>query len=172
MDFNFPQHLLPLLLLNTAFFGFFQYIDRIYKDAFKEVLDIVYDSNFNPDDNENESKIYKKAQGLYEELRNRTKIINIDLSKAYVGVYISAMAVYLFNCVCWFYPDYLKKLEKLWIGSLSIGIIALFAIIIWTWWRAKEMTKQIDDMREQKNTFLDLIELTKLMNEDIRRGKN
>lgn len=157
MDFNFPQHLLPLLLLNTAFFGFLQYIDRVYKDAFKEVIDSVRDSKFNPDDKEHESKIYEKIKELYDELTNPTRINNTDLNIAYVGVYIGAIFVYLLNCLCWFSPDYLKKFEKFWITSLAVGLIALFVIIIWMWRRAKKMIKQVDSMRERKKIFLDLL---------------
>ena len=65
MDFNFPQHLLILLFLNTAFLSFFQYVDKIYRDAIKEVADSVRASSFNPDDGtKNKSKIYERIKKL------------------------------------------------------------------------------------------------------------
>jgi len=168
MDFNFPQHLLPLLLLNTAFFGFFQYIDRVYKDAFQEVNEKVRNSDFNSNDNTNESMIYKEIKSLYEKLTNENKIINTDLTMAFIYVYIGLMVIYFFyfmSCL----SNYHNELNIFWIISLSLCILGLGIILDYTRKRTKKMIDHVDNLRHRKKEFLDL--LNAYLSDEKRRRK-
>ena len=165
MDFNFPQHLLILLFLNTAFLSFFQYVDKIYRDAIKEVADSVRASSFNPDDRtKNKSKIYERIKKLYEPLRDPVKLDNNKLSIAYLFVYIVSMFFYFLYFVSYFLPNFVSyflpkiDLTKIWIITLAIVLVGLFIIIILTRPRVLEMIKQVETLRHKRKEFLDLLD--------------